>query len=75
MSFYGLVAPVRMSVEVVRRLNAAANEVMRDEHTGTRLGAEGELLAGGTPEDCAKSLRQSDERWRPVLRRLDIPRN
>jgi tripartite-type tricarboxylate transporter receptor subunit TctC len=63
LSFYGLVAPVRTPV------------VMHDERTQARLGAEGEVLAGGTPEDFAEFLRRSDERWRPVLRRLDVPRN
>jgi tripartite-type tricarboxylate transporter receptor subunit TctC len=75
LSFYGLVAPVRTPVEIVRQLNTAANAVMHDERTQARLGAEGEVLAGGTPEDFAEFLRRSDERWRPVLRRLDVPRN
>jgi tripartite-type tricarboxylate transporter receptor subunit TctC len=75
LSYHGLVAPARTPPEVVRRLNAAADAAMRDEHTRTRLSAEGEVLAGGTPGDFAEFLRQSDERWRPVLRRLGVPRN
>jgi tripartite-type tricarboxylate transporter receptor subunit TctC len=75
MSFYGLVAPVRTPPDVVQRLNAAANEAMRDERTRARLSADGEILAGGTAEEFADFLQRSDERWRPVLRRLDVPRN
>jgi tripartite-type tricarboxylate transporter receptor subunit TctC len=75
LSYHGLVAPARTPPEVVHRLNAAADAAMRDERTRARLSAEGEVLAGGMPEDFTVFLRQSDERWRPVLRRLDAPRN
>jgi len=75
LSFHGLVAPARTPVEVVGRLNATANGPMRDARTRARLSADGEIIAGGTPEDFAEFLRRSDERWRPVLRRLAAPRN
>ena len=75
LSFHGLVEPARTPPEAIRRLNAAANEAMRDERARARLSADGEVLVGGTPEDFAEFLRRSDERWRPVLHRLAAPRN
>ncbi len=75
LSWFGLLAPARTPPEVVQRTNAAANEALQDPRIRERLTNEGQFLAGGSPQDFRDFLRRSDELWRPILSRLDVPRN
>jgi tripartite-type tricarboxylate transporter receptor subunit TctC len=75
LSWFGLLAPARTPAEVVQRVNAAANEALKDDRIRERLVTEGQFLAGGSPEDFAEFLRRSDTQWRPILSRLNVPRN
>ena len=74
LSWFGLLAPARTPVEMVQRVNAAANEALKDERIRERLITEGQFLAGGSPEDFADFLRRSDTQWRPILSKLNVPR-
>lgn len=75
LSWFGLLAPARTPAEVVQRVNAAANEALKDDRIRERLVTEGQFLAGGSPEGFAEFLRRSDTQWRPILSRLNVPRN
>ena len=75
LSWFGLLVPARTPGEMLTRLNAAANEALQDARVRERLTTEGQFLAGGSPEDFADFLRRSDAAWRPILSRLDVPRN
>ena len=75
LSWFGLLAPARTPADTVQRLNAAAQEALQDARIRERLTTEGQFLAGGTPQDFAEFLQRSDRAWRPILSRLDVPRN
>ena len=60
---------------MLQRINAAANEALQDARIRERLTTDGQFLAGGTPQDFAAFLQRSDAVWRPILQRLDVPRN
>lgn len=75
LSWFGLLAPAGTPAELVRRINAAANDAMQDARIRERLVNEGMFLAGGTPQDFLDFLQRSDTLWRPILSRLDVPRN
>jgi tripartite-type tricarboxylate transporter receptor subunit TctC len=75
LSWFGLLAPARTPADMVQRVNAAANEALKDERIRERLITEGQFLAGGSPEDFADFLRLSDTQWRPILSKLNVPRN
>lgn len=75
LSWFGMLAPARTPTEAVQRVNAAANEALQDARIRERLTTEGQFLAGGTPDDFATFLKRSDDQWRPILQRLDVPRN
>ena len=75
LSWFGLLAPAQTPADLVQRLNAAANEALQDARIRERLTTEGQFLAGGTPQAFADFLRRSDAQWRPILQRLDVPRN
>ena len=74
LSWFGLLAPARTPADMVQRVNAAANEALKDERIRERLITEGQFLAGGSPEDFADFLRLSDTQWRPILSKLNVPR-
>jgi len=75
LSWFGLLAPARTPQDMVQRVNSAANEALKDERIRERLITEGQFLAGGSPEDFADFLRRSDTQWRPILSKLNVPRN
>ncbi len=75
LSWFGLLAPARTPADLVQRLNAAANEALREQRISDRLTNDGQFLAGGTPNDFAEFLRRSDAQWRPILSRLNVPLN
>ncbi|MBR0643121.1 Bug family tripartite tricarboxylate transporter substrate binding protein [Plastoroseomonas hellenica] len=75
LSWFGLLAPARTPAELVQRLNAAANQALQDPRLRERLVTEGQFLAGGTPQEFSEFLRRSDAQWRPILSRLNVPRN
>jgi len=75
LSWFGLLAPARTPADMVQRVNSAANEALKDERIRERLITEGQFLAGGSPEDFAGFLNRSDTQWRPILSKLNVPRN
>jgi tripartite-type tricarboxylate transporter receptor subunit TctC len=75
LSWFGLLAPAQTPREMIQRVNAAANEALQDARIRERLTTDGQFLAGGTPQDFAAFLQRSDAVWRPILQRLDVPRN
>jgi tripartite-type tricarboxylate transporter receptor subunit TctC len=74
-SWFGLLAPARTPAAAVERLHAAAARALEDPRIRQRLTDDGQFVVGGTPEQFASFLRAEAERWRPVLGRLEVPRN
>jgi tripartite-type tricarboxylate transporter receptor subunit TctC len=75
LSWFGMLAPAGTPPAMVQRLNAAANDALQDARIRERLANDGQFLAGGTPQAFADFLRRTDALWRPILSRLDVPRN
>ena len=74
-SWFGLLAPARTPAAAVERLNAAALRALQDRRIRERLTDDGQFVKGGTPEEFAAFLRSEAEQWRPILSRLEVPRN
>ena len=71
-TWFGLLAPARSPSAQIERLNAAAAAALREAVLQERLLGEGILSAGGTVADFERFLHREQERWAPLLRRLDI---
>lgn len=69
-TWFGLLAPARTPAAAVTRLNAAAARALQSPELRDRLLAEGQFVAGGSPDDFATFLASESERWRPMVRRL-----
>ncbi|WP_159992578.1 tripartite tricarboxylate transporter substrate binding protein [Roseomonas sp. 18066] len=69
-TWFGLLAPARTPAAAINRLNAVALRALQSTELRDRLLAEGQFVAGGSPDDFATFLAQQAERWRPVVARL-----
>lgn len=67
LSWYGLLAPADTPQDVVRRLNAEVNAVLRTPDMRMRLAALGAEPTGGTPEQFAETIRADAARWAKVV--------
>jgi tripartite-type tricarboxylate transporter receptor subunit TctC len=71
-TWFGLLAPARSPPAQIDRLNQAAAAALREPVLQGRLLDEGILSAGGTVQEFSSFMRRENERWTPLLRRLDI---
>ena len=67
-SWFGLLAPAGTPKEVVTKLNAEFNKVLKDPELIKRLGDEGADAGGGTPEQFAALIRDETPRWAQVVK-------
>jgi len=71
-TYFGLVVPARTPRPPIERLSAAAAQALREPALRDRLLAEGQFARGSSPEEYAAFLQQELDRWRPVLRTLNL---
>jgi tripartite-type tricarboxylate transporter receptor subunit TctC len=65
----GLIGPAGMPRPVVDKLNAAVNQVLQMESFKERFAAVGDELAGGMPEEFARTIRLDLAKWKDVVQR------
>ncbi|RZS84500.1 Bug family tripartite tricarboxylate transporter substrate binding protein [Pigmentiphaga kullae] len=70
--WYGLLAPAGTPDAVVRKLNAEANEALKNKDVVASLAKVGIEPAGGTPARMADTLALELKRWPPVVRAANI---
>jgi tripartite-type tricarboxylate transporter receptor subunit TctC len=67
LSWYGILAPAGTPREVVGRLNAEINAILRAPDVRERLAGLGAEPTGGTPEQFAATIRADAARWAKVV--------
>jgi tripartite-type tricarboxylate transporter receptor subunit TctC len=72
LNWQGLVGPKGLPAEVVRILNAAANKALQDPELRATMLAQGNEIAGGTPEQFAALIKAEAPRWGKVVRDAKI---
>jgi len=70
--FLGVVGPAGLSSELVARLNAAANKALQDAEVKKKLVDLGLGLAGSTPEQLAKHMREQSALMIRIAKDADI---
>lgn len=70
-----LVVPAGTPRNAIDRLNRAVNQALAREDFIAKVRGMGIEPRGGTPEDLGKYLRAEHERWVPLLRSLNLPKN
>jgi tripartite-type tricarboxylate transporter receptor subunit TctC len=71
-TWFGLMAPAKTPPEIIATLNRAVNVALRSEAVRARLAEQGAEIAGGTPDDFARFLKEETERLAAVIRRANI---
>jgi tripartite-type tricarboxylate transporter receptor subunit TctC len=63
----GLVGPVGMPAEVVRKINADVRQVLAKREIETRIAAAGGEIIGGSSDQFASLLRDESTKWKRVI--------
>ena len=71
-AWFALVAPAGTPPEVVRTLNAAVNATLKRPEVREKFAASGAELAGGSPEELARFMRQESGKWQGVVRAANV---
>jgi tripartite-type tricarboxylate transporter receptor subunit TctC len=72
--WYSLSVPAATPKEPIARLNKIVNEIIADPVFVKKAQAIGMEPRGGTPEDLSKFVQTEFERWVPLLKSLNLPK-
>ena len=72
LAWNGLMVPAGTPKPVIDRINAEVNGVFKMPDVLQKMNGLGFDLIGGTPDDFARLLRDEQDRWAPVVKRLGI---
>lgn len=67
-TWFGIVGPANLPKEVVAKLNADINKVLKDPDLRKKLGDQGADVAGSTPEQFATLIRDDMARWGKIVK-------
>jgi len=70
--WYALEGPKGIPADIVRQMNQAAVEVLKDPATGQKLAGAGITPSSSTPEELEKLVHAEVEKWRPVVQKYNI---
>jgi tripartite-type tricarboxylate transporter receptor subunit TctC len=71
-NWYGIVAPVRVSPEIVRKLNQDTNKFLEAADVREKLAALGADPGGGTPEQLGAHIKSELAKWSKVIKDANI---
>jgi len=69
---WNLFAPAGVSRDIVQRVNADVNRVLRDPEVSGQLAARGLFPLGGTPERFAEKIRTDYARWGKLISDIGV---
>ncbi|HET6828610.1 MAG TPA: tripartite tricarboxylate transporter substrate binding protein [Ramlibacter sp.] len=67
-TWFGILGPAKLPKDVVAKFNADINKALKDAELKKKLGDQGADVAGGTPEQFGKLIRDEAERWGKVVK-------
>ncbi|MDB5473033.1 MAG: bordetella uptake protein [Devosia sp.] len=68
----GLLAPANVPKEIVVKLNAEVNTILKSAEVRNKFHAQGADVLGGTPEDLVSTIRSDRERYGRMLKDYNI---
>ncbi len=72
LNWQGIVGPKGLPAEVIKVLNAAGNKALLDPELRASMQAQGNEIAGGTPEQFAALIKAEAPRWGKVVKDAKI---
>jgi tripartite-type tricarboxylate transporter receptor subunit TctC len=67
-TWHGWLAPEDTPRAIIRTINAALNDVLKDPQVVNTISADGGMVVGGTPEAFRKHIAEEVERWRRLVK-------
>ncbi|GAB3770042.1 tripartite tricarboxylate transporter substrate binding protein [Ramlibacter monticola] len=67
-TWFGVLGPANLPKDVVAKLNADINKALKDPELKKKLGDQGADVAGGTPEQFARLIRDDIARWGRIVK-------
>jgi tripartite-type tricarboxylate transporter receptor subunit TctC len=67
-TWFGILGPANLPKEVVAKLNTDINKALKDPELEKKLGAQGADIAGSTPEQFTKLIRDDTTRWGKIVK-------
>lgn len=71
-TWFGLLAPAGTPKEIVDRLNAEVNQVLKEPQARERLAQQTALPIGGTPADFDRYIRTDLAKWAKIVKQRNI---
>jgi tripartite-type tricarboxylate transporter receptor subunit TctC len=68
----GLLAPASVPKEIVAKLNAEVNKILKSADVRNKFHAQGADVLGGTPEDLSATIRSDRQRYGRMLKDYNI---
>lgn len=67
-TWFGILGPAKLPKDVVAKFNADINKALKDAELRKKLGDQGADVAGGTPEQFGKLIRDEAARWGRIVK-------
>jgi tripartite-type tricarboxylate transporter receptor subunit TctC len=67
-TWFGVLGPANLPKDVVTKLNADINKALKDPELAKKLGDQGADVAGSTPEQFGKLIRDDMARWGRIVK-------
>lgn len=67
-TWFGILGPAQLPKEVVAKLNADINKALKDADLQKKLGDQGADIAGSTPDEFSKLIRDDIARWGKIVK-------
>jgi len=71
-NWFGLVAPAKTPPAIIAKLNAAANQALKDPDIVKAIQEPGNIIGGGTPEQFQSFVNSETARWSKVVKEKHI---
>ena len=67
-TWFGILGPANLPKDIVAKLNADINKALKDPELQKKLGDQGADVAGSTPEQFGKLIRDDITRWGKIVK-------
>jgi tripartite-type tricarboxylate transporter receptor subunit TctC len=67
-TWFGILGPANLPKDVVAKFNADINKALKDAELRKKLGDQGADIAGSTPEEFTKLIRDDIARWGKIVK-------
>jgi tripartite-type tricarboxylate transporter receptor subunit TctC len=72
LNWQGLIAPKGTPKAIIDKLNAAANEALKDPQLRELMLSQGNEIGGGSPADFAALIKSESAKWSAVVKTANI---